>query len=365
MSREFARLVEAAGGLQQRLGEGNLDPLGLRVLPPDELQHELAALSFRCAPSVLPVLTDPQTILGVHLRPGRSLEDSPWVSAARDAQEYDMLASDLSRLPRALLLWAKEGPMMRGEREPFLAAVRGMVDSIGGAAPIEKAHEAVLEIDYVQRWSPGYEPSEAAWKTIDCGLSYLGIPWPDGTDEPEDCLPAWEAALARRPEPEPELLALAVGSRLLAGADAVLADVLAVFRAETWRGMDLGSSGWWRHGGEGLPPWDAVLANLPPGFLAGTPFEPLESHRRTYSGRDPAGLVALRAIGDAMAADGDADGALTQLRNACHAGVFAAGESGPTGLRDRLADVCASLESDGLSEAIARETERAVRSGAL
>ena len=277
-------------------------------------------MALRGPPSVLPVLYDPDTLLGVHLRPGRALEASPWVSADRDAQEYKFVAADLAHLPRGLLVWAKETALINDQRDAFLGAIRSMAQTIRGAVPIEARHDAVFEMRFGQRWGAGGPRGEAAWTAAECGHPFLGMPWPGRMDEPDECLPQWEQALAARDPRPPELIALAVASRLEAGQDPVLDDVVAVLEAESWREVELGSAGWWRTGGSGVDLWDAVLGHLPDGFLTGTPFESLGAHPRAYSGTDAAGLAALVDVGGGRAEAGDLEGALTQLRNALPCG---------------------------------------------
>ncbi len=352
-----AQLDKALLDLLDMVGREALQTLLFEPVALDELDWHLALLSHRVAPAYLPLAADDNGVLALHLWPGRSVADSPFVYVGEDQLELHYLCDGLHNLPVALWLWM--GRYFKKGKVPVLReAVAEMAARIPGGQSVPNALWPLLESapDYEPTWwhADAAATTTRAWQLAEVGHPFVGVPQPDHLAEPEEAL----ALLAPfvRAHREPELVSVLLAAQIEAGQELAREDVLFVLAAEAWRQSTCLIDGWWRMGGQGLCAWDTVLRHLPDReVLAGTPFAALIDHPLAYSGEDREGPLALGRVALAFRERGDPAAALRQFRNALSVAVLTPGKY-PSDLIQATAATCDALAPNSLAAAVARRS---------
>ena len=347
------RILTAVTTTLDALGREHLEALGFRPVRAESLDAELARLHDHVAPAFLPLASESDKTLAIHLWPGRDLDASPVVLIDDGARGAEHLCGRLAHLPGALWLWALT--YYEDELDVLDAATSGMADGLPGARfPREQLRRWEADEGAVSRWQMDKPAACEAWALVDPGFPWAHLAIDEDRWErlpAEDALPELRARYEAGPR-SPEELAQVLACGLLAGVAPDPGEVATVLGAEVFRDVRLWGHGPWRARGEGLVLWDALLARLPPDLLVGTAFEPLAEAPRAYAARDASGVLALIRVAKAAAARGDHGLALRQLRNAGLLALMVVGTL-PPGLSERTRAACEAIEPGSLAGCIA------------
>lgn len=343
------QLVDALEMIGLMDAKSELAAAGCEPVTPESLGETLTQLAWTLGPAYLPFAEWQASWFCLHLRPGIPIWDSPVVYCDHDPREARFVTRSVADFPRGLWLWNAQWQRDEDEFQRFVMGIRALVPRIPGARDLPPEFLQFQDL-LVSRWTA--DPAiDALWVTGDVGHPMAGLPAVHDRMKPDEAAVALGPFLRARESKWPELRALRIGLDHLRGAPVDVRDCLEVLRAECWQASDFVVPASSFVMLEPMAAWRKILEKCLEGqrdALLATPFAPLATHPKAYSGKDDEGAELIHQVATRFRADGEKTLTFNQLRNAAQLSMITH-QSIPEGWFDDLAQACDAIEPGGLA----------------